>query len=222
MHEAIGQSLLFAVAIAVFPIPIITSVLLLLAPRGRLLAGAFAAAWVLGLGLLGAVVLSLVSAGERGSSGTPTWVSWGRLVLGAALVVLAAYKAWGQVRRTGPPATPAWMRALETATPARAAGTGLVLSALNPKNIAFALAAAAAIVDLHLPAPQLVVVWAVFTVVASLGVLGPLAAAVAFGQRATGPLGSFRSWLQRNNGAIMGGLFLLLGVKILGDGIAGL
>ena len=88
--------------------------------------------------------------------------------------------------------------------------------------MALGLAAAAAIVDVHLPAGQVVVVWTVFTLVASLGVLVPLGAVALLGQRAATPLSSFRGWLQRNNPAILAVLFVLLGGKIIGDGIAGL
>jgi threonine/homoserine/homoserine lactone efflux protein len=220
--EAIGQSLLFAVAIAVFPIPIIATVILVLARRGRVLASLFALGWIIGLAALGAVVLTLVTAAEGGATATPTWVSWARVVLGTGLLGLAAVEARTQVRSRGRPRTPGWMQALEAVSPLRAAGTGLVLSALNPKNVALALAAGAAIVDVHLPAAQVVVVWAVFTVVASLGVLVPLGAVALLGRRAARPLGAFRGWLQANSSAILAVLFVLLGAKVIGDGIAGL
>jgi len=220
--EAIGQSLLFAVAIAVFPIPVIASVLLVLRPDGLGRAALFALGWLVGLAGLGAVGLTLVTAAEGGATATPTWVSWARLVVGVGLVGLAAVEVRSQVARRGQVKTPGWMRALESVTPVRAAVTGLVLSALNPKNIALALAAAAAIVDVHLPAGQMAVVWAVFTVVASLGVAAPLVTTAVLGGRAAAPLSAFRGWLQRNNAAILAVLFLLIGAKVIGDGVAGL
>jgi hypothetical protein len=221
VHEAIGQSLLFAVASAVFPIPVIASVLLVLRPGGLGPAALFSLGWVVGLAGLGAVVLTLVTVAEGDAAATPTWV-WARLVLGVGLVGLAAVEVRSQIASRGQVKTPGWMRALESVTPVRAAVTGLVLSALNPKNIALALAAAAAIVDVHLPAGQMAVVWAVFTTVASIGVAAPVVTMAVFGSRAASPLGAFRGWMQRNNAAILAVLFLLIGAKVIGDGVAGL
>jgi hypothetical protein len=66
MGEAIGQSLPLAVGVALSPVPIIAVVLMLTTPRARTNGPAFVLGWLLGLGVVGAVVLAL--AGPGGAS----------------------------------------------------------------------------------------------------------------------------------------------------------
>src|SRR3954469_12173825 len=144
MGEAFGQMLPLAVAIAANPIPI-SVVVLILAGRRALARGlAFTAGWFVGIAALG--TLALVIADEAGASddGLPsTWVNMLKLVLGAALVVLAVTK-WR--RRPGDDdeaEMPAWMGTIDAFGPVKAAGAGAALSAVNPKNLLFVVAAAA-------------------------------------------------------------------------------
>jgi hypothetical protein len=60
------------------------------------------------------------------------------LVLGILLLVLARR----QQRSRAVPGTPAWLAATARLAPARAGGLGLVLSAVNPKNLVACGAAA--------------------------------------------------------------------------------
>jgi Sap, sulfolipid-1-addressing protein len=57
MGAAIGQSLPLAIGVAVSPMSIIAVVLLLTTPRARANGPAFVLGWLLGLGVVGAVVL---------------------------------------------------------------------------------------------------------------------------------------------------------------------
>ncbi|MFB7225186.1 GAP family protein [Streptomyces sp. NPDC056227] len=61
---------------------------------------------------------------------------------------------------------------------------------------------------------------AIFVVIASLGVLAPLAVYLAMGERARSILGSWRDWAALHNVAVMAVLFFVLGLKLLGDGIS--
>lgn len=73
---------------ALSPIPIIAVVLLLTTPRARTNGPAFVLGWLLGLGVVGAVVLALAGSGDAGQNGQPaTWVSWLKLLLGVLLLV---------------------------------------------------------------------------------------------------------------------------------------
>jgi hypothetical protein len=67
MGEAIGQSLPLAIGVALSPIPIIAVVLMLTTPRARANGPAFVLGWLLGLGLVGAVVGG--GGGGRGEGG---------------------------------------------------------------------------------------------------------------------------------------------------------
>ena len=59
------------------------------------------------------------------------------------------------------------MRKIDDFTMAKAAGAGFALTALNPKNVLLAAAAAAEIAEVGLPASQQVGVLVVFVVIAS-------------------------------------------------------
>ena len=67
MGQAIGGSLPMAVGIALSPIPIIAVVLMLTSRKARINGPAFVLGWLLGLGIVGAIVLTLA-----GSGGTST------------------------------------------------------------------------------------------------------------------------------------------------------
>jgi hypothetical protein len=73
-----------------------------------------------------------------------TWVDWLKLVLGV-LLLLVALREWRARPHEGDePATPKWMAALDGFTPAKADGAGVLLSAVNPKNLLLIVGGAAA------------------------------------------------------------------------------
>ncbi len=61
MGQAIGGSLPLAVGIALSPIPIIAVVLMLTSRRARVNGPVFVLGWLLGLGIVGVIVLSLAA-----------------------------------------------------------------------------------------------------------------------------------------------------------------
>ena len=63
---------------------------------------------------------------------------------------------------------------------------------------------------------------AVFVLVGSVGVLAPLVLYLVAGQRAAATLDSWKAWAAGHNAAVMAVLFLVFGLKLVGDGIAGL
>jgi Sap-like sulfolipid-1-addressing protein len=67
-----------------------------------------------------------------------------------------------------------------------------------------------------------VVAVAVFTVIAASTVAIPVIGYLSARSRMTKPLQSLRHWLIQNNATIMAVLLLVIGVVLLGKGIAGL
>lgn len=57
-------------------------------------------------------------------------------------------------------------------------------------------------------------------VVGSLGLLTPLCVFLVMGERARSTLADWRDWAARNNTAVMAVLFLVLGAKLVGDGVS--
>jgi hypothetical protein len=223
MGQAIGQSLPLAVGVALSPVPIIAVVLMLTTPRARTNGPAFVLGWLLGLGLVGAVVLALAGPGGASENGQPaTWVSWLKLLLGVLLLLVAARQFRGRPRGDQEAPLPKWMGTIDRFTPPQALGGGAALAAANPKNLLLAVGAAAAIAQTGIPGGQQAIAYAVFAVVGTLGVGTPVVLYLAMGKRSAGLLGRLKDWMGRNNAVIMAVLCLVIGAKLLGDAISGL
>jgi len=74
----------------------------------------------------------------------------------------------------------------------------------------------------ELPTGQQVVVIVIYVLIGSLGVATPIVAAAALGERSQDVLGTWKEWLNRNNGTVMAVIYLVFGVILLGKGIAGI
>jgi Sap, sulfolipid-1-addressing protein len=66
------------------------------------------------------------------------------------------------------------------------------------------------------------VVLAVFVLIASIGVATPIVIYFVLGDRAGPLLDRLKTWMVRNNSVIMAVLLVIIGVKLIGDAIAGL
>ena len=222
MGQAIGSVLPLAVAIAMFPIPVIAVVLLLGSERGHAKGAVFAFTWLAGLAATGAIVLAFADALGASDGGEPsTWVDIVLLLLGLVVAGLGIKYWLGRPRGGEEAPTPGWMRAIDRFTLAKAAGAGFALTALNPKNLLLVAAAAAEIAELGLPAAHEIAALLVFVLLASVGVLAPVVIALARGDRSAELLEGLRSWMSRYNAVIMTVLFLLIGAKLVGDAIQG-
>jgi hypothetical protein len=220
MNEAIGDLLPFAVGTALSPFPVIAIVLILATPRARVNGPAFLLGWIAGLTALGALVLVAAGGADASDDGEPaTWVSVVKLALGTLLLVFAA-RQWRD--RDVEKEPPKWMRSLDALSPLKAAGLAVVLSSVNPKNLVLTVGAAAAIAQTGIEPADQAIAYAVFVVIGSLGVLVPLGLSLVLGARAEPLLDRVRSWMAANNTVIMAVLFLIIGAKLLGDGIGGL
>src|SRR5262249_26658466 len=209
-----------ALGVALSPIPIAAVVLMLLTGRSRANGMAFILGWVSGLALVGALVLSIAGTGAIGPvEDSPKWLSIAVSALGLAFL-LAALKQW-RVRPRGrdPVKTPKWMAALEEFSPVRAVGAGVLLSALNPKNLALAVVAATAIAHTSVSRPEQVAGYTLFVLIASIGIGAPMLISLALGDRSADLLKWLKNWLARHNAAIMATLLLVIGVKLIGDGL---
>ena len=102
MGKAIGGSLPLAVGIALSPVPIIAVVLMLTSRRAKVNGPVFVLGWLVGLGIIGAIVLALAGAGAASESGSPaTWVSWVKIVLGVLLLLVAVREFRNRPRERG-------------------------------------------------------------------------------------------------------------------------
>jgi threonine/homoserine/homoserine lactone efflux protein len=220
---AIGDVLPLAVGVALSPVPIIAVILMLVTERARVNGPAFILGWLLGLAIVGAFVLLVADPANANDDGEPaTWVDILKLVLGLLLVRIALEQWRGRPHHGEEPSTPKWMGAIEQFSPAKALGAGAVLAGANPKNLLLAVAAAAAIAQTGIPGGEQAVAYAVFAIIGTIGVAAPVVIYFAMGDRAGPILDSLKAWMAAHNAVIMAVLCLVIGAKLVGDGIAGL
>ena len=211
-----------ALAIALFPVPIIAMVLILTTDGGKARGLAFALGWIAGLSAVGATVLVVADSAGASEAGSPAdWVSGLKLVLAAALLVLA----WKQIRPS-PKGTakpePAWMTRLDSLHPMASGGLGAALAALNPKNLLLAVAGATEIAQADLPGTQQVATYAAFVACASLGIAIPLAISVALGVRGRPILERLKGTLTRHMAMLVAVLCSLIALKLVIEAVSDL
>jgi threonine/homoserine/homoserine lactone efflux protein len=97
---------------------------------------------------------------------------------------------------------------------------GFLLSAVNPKNLLMAISAGLIIGGANLSLGDTTVVIVVFVLLAACTVLVPVVGYLIASARMAGPLDSLRGWLVGNNATIMAVLLLVIGVSVIGKGIA--
>lgn len=221
MNHAVGEILPFALGIAISPIPVIAAILMLLSPKARVTSVGFLLGWLTGIVVAVTVFVLLSSVlPETGDDGSQPVKAVIQLVLGALLLLLAVRQWRGRPKAGEEPALPKWMRAIDRITFATAFGLGFLLSAINPKNLLMAAAAGVAIGSAALGTGDVIVVIAVFTVIAASTVLVPVVAYLIASARLRAPLDALRTWLARENAVIMAVLLLVIGVSLIGKGIA--
>ena len=223
MGEAIGHSLPLAIGVALSPIPIIAVVVLLTSSRARSLGPVFVLGWLLGLVVVGAIVLVVVGPSGAGSSGQRTrWVSWVMIVLGVLLLVAAVRHLRGRTRGGEEVPLPAWMGAIDRLNPAVVLGGGVVLGGVRPRSLLLVVGGAVAIAQTGIAGGQQAIAYAVFAVIATIGVAVPVVIYFAMGERSAELLGRLKGWMRRHNAVILAVVLLVIGVTLIGDGIGGL
>ncbi len=219
----IGDVLPLAIGVAISPIPIIAIILMLLSKRAKRNSLSFVLGWVVGLAVVGGVAL-LIGGTQDLSPGTESSLTTSviRLVLGL-LLLFGAYRRWTRRPKPGQqPTMPHWLQLVDSFTPMRALGLALLLSAVNPKNLALTLAAALDIAQSTLGSAASVIALALFVVIASISVAAPVALYLILGERAARTLNEWKEWLTENNATVMVILLLVFGVILIAEGVNGL
>lgn len=220
LGEAIGGLLPSAVAVALSPIPIVGIVLVLGTPRARTSGAAFAVGWVLGLAALSTIVVLVL--GNDVGSGTESGIEWLKVAIGVAFLVMAAQQ-WKKRPRDGDVGTmPKWMDSIASITAPRAAALGAGLSGANPKNLALTLAASASISEAGLDHTDTMLAILTYVTLGSITVAGSVLLYLLSPERAARPLAAVGRFMSENNTVIMMVVLLLLGAKLLGDGLGGI
>ncbi len=220
MGQGISEILTFAVGVAISPVPIIAVILMLFSQRAGVNGPVFLLGWVVALGAVSAVVYALSDASDASTNSSASdTISWGKIVLGVLLLLLAA-RTWR--RRPGPgdqAPVPKWMSGIDKLTAGKALGLGLLLAGINPKNLILTAGAAAGLAQLGLSTSDAVVSLIVFVVIGSLTIAGPVVYYLVGGEDAKTRLDTVKAWLAVHNGAVMTVLFLVFGANLIAKGI---
>lgn len=221
MLELISELVPPAIGLALSPLPLIAVVLMILSPNGRARSISFAAGRVGAVLTVAVVVAVLSELVTRGEDGTRVGAVI-RLVLGAVFVVLGVLKLRSRRRAGAEPEVPGWMRAIDSMPPSRALGIGFLISAANPKEAIFSIAAGVVIGSAAVPAGQMAAATVVYVLIATVTVVAPVAASVVLGDRARTWLEPLRVWLVRFHAVIIVAVLIILGVVMIGNGLADL
>jgi hypothetical protein len=220
MGTGISEVLTFAVAVAISPLAIIAVILMLFSARARVNGPAFLLGWVVALAAVSTIVYVVSHDGNVATSSTASdSVSWGKVVLGVGLLLLAR-RSWRNRPAPGAePSMPKWMARVDSFSPWQAAGLGVVLAVANPKNLILTLGSAAGLAQLGLSTSDAIVATVVFVLLGSVTIVGPVLYSLVGGERARSSLDSAKAWLGEHNAAVMAALFLVFGVDLIAKGL---
>jgi hypothetical protein len=220
--QAIGDSLPLAIGVAISPIPIIAIILMLLSKRAGVNGTSFLIGWLVGIAAVLSVVVAISGTATLGTSSNPaTGVSWVKVGLGI-LLLWVGLRDWRNRPKAGEtPTLPKWLTSIESITPPKAGGLGVLLSAVNPKNLILLVGGGLAIAQGATTTGDKAVAMIVFIVIAVSTVALPVILNVTMGQRATSILNALNSWLKTNNATVMAVLMLVIGFVLIGKGIGG-
>lgn len=224
LGPVIGELLPLTLPIAISPLTIVAVILMLLASHARRASVGFLLGW--GIGVAVPVVIFVILGGllpPKPAADGPEIVRGVIQLILAVLLILLAVKQWrGRPAAGESPSLPKWMSAIDSFGFARALGLGLLLALPRPKNLVMAAAAGVTIGGAGLSAGSAAIATAVFILCAVSTVLIPVVAYLFAAERLRAPLEALRSWLINENAVIMSLLLLVLGVLMLGKGIAAL
>jgi threonine/homoserine/homoserine lactone efflux protein len=220
MLDALGALLPVAVGVALSPIPIIAVVLVLLSRSGRSSGLAFLAGRVVGVFAVVGLFAFISDAIARTESAPAIAIA--RILLGTALMALAFLK-WRSRPKEGEEAQlPRWMTAVASSSPPRSAGIGVLIAFVSPRDLLLGVAAGLTIGSAGLPFATTAYLAAIFAVIASVSVIGPVIAFLASPTRVRAALVSLHAQLVRHNAVILAVVLLLFGANQIGSGIAAL
>ena len=113
------------------------------------------------------------------------------------------------------------MRAIDSVTTLKALELGVLLSAINPKNLSLTVATAVTIAQEEFSSGGAAVALVIFVVTASLSIAILVALYLLGGASARSNLDEFRTWLTANYATVTAVLLLGIGVVLLGKGLGG-
>ena len=221
MLELIAELVPQAIGMAASPLPLIAVLLMILSPNGRGRSICFAVGRVLAVMVTVLAVAALSDAATQGPGGTRVGAVI-RLVLGVGLILLALSKFRSRPKGAAEPKTPGWMQALDGMPPAKALRTGFLVTAINPKELIFGIAAGVVIGSADIPPGMVAAALLLYTALATITVVVPVVAYLLFGAPVRRALEPVKTWLVRYYNIIIAVVLAIIGTVMIGKGLAGI
>lgn len=221
MIALLADLLILGVAIAISPLSIVAVILMATSGKGRTNGTAFLiGCYTWGVVFVGALVLLGRSSGaDDPDSGPHITIDIIEVVLGVAMLLLAV-RQWRSRSSDEPPK---WMARLDGLSMVKAFAVGIVLAGpASPKDLPLLVAASGRISQAVLPVGEVVAVILIFGVIGVTAIAVPWLVSVVSPQNVEVRLSGMRAWLVTNHAVIMTVLFVILGFKLIGSGIADL
>jgi threonine/homoserine/homoserine lactone efflux protein len=220
MGQGISEVLTFAVGVAITVSAIIAVILMLFSQRARVNGLLFLLGWVVGLCTISGVIYVISDQSNPSTSSTASdTISWLKIAFGVVFLLLALRQYRNRPAPDAEPVMPKWMSGIDALTPGKAVGLGLLLSAVNPKNLVLAFGAATGLAQLGLSTTDVVVSLIVFVLVGSVTIAGPVLYYLFGGEHAKAELDQLKGWLTVHNAAVMTGVLLVLGADLIAKGL---
>lgn len=217
MVETLGGLIVYAVGVAVSPLPIVTAVAMIGSQGGMRLGSAYLLGWVVGLAVLCGLVSWIL---PPSASDDPGWLGWLNVAVGVLAIALGVSAWWA--RSVPGVAEPRWVAALDALTTRRAWGFGVAVSFGNPKVISIALAAVATLSTSGVGVAGWAAGVVLFVTLGSIGVAGPLLVALLATSRAPTVLARLRVLIAAKGHLVLAPVFVVIGVVLVYEGLVGL
>lgn len=222
MGPALATIITTAVGIVFSPLAIAAVISILMGAGGRAKGLAFLWGWVGGLSIVAILTLLLSDLGTRAESPQTLWAHVLRIILGAGLLVVAWRAFVKRPRSRAEAQAPRWISAIDSMGPVRTFGLGALLAGLKPKNLLLTFSAMVALALAGLSPGPSAVLFALFVALSSVGIAAPVLLAVLGGEGGRTILRLWRDVLIRYNAVLVIAVLVIIGVKVLADGLIGL
>ena len=220
MLQAIGHILPITLAVAISSVPIMATIVILLSPKGAQTALPFLIGWVLGM----ATMVTIFTLGAhaipspRFARRPDTVIAIIEILVGIALVVIASIE-WRRALRHPSDAMPKWLNSVDKLGPWSAFGIAFALN-VRPKGLLLAIAAGLAIRAPDLSVGEAAIVIGIYTVIGASTVAVPVILSLADRKGMEPRLLAMKDWISRNSTTVTALIVILIGVFIIGTGLA--
>ncbi len=201
------------------PVSVVTVIVLLSMPAGRLRALAFLCGWLIALALIGTIMVFVLNGQDFGSrSSTPSRAASAlEVLLGSLLLIWAVVAYRRREPSSGGHSTPKWLNRIEGTHWLLAVAVGALMLSYG-----LTLAAASEILKADVSRLDAAVAIVIFALTSIVTVAAPVVAVVAAPERSEQRLATWKAWLLGNSRAVALVTLMLVAALLIVRGISDL